>query len=43
MAGEIVALTGISEVKIGQTLADVSVEQALPTIEIGKPTFKSSD
>ena len=40
IAGEIVALTGIPDVKIGQTLADLSVERALPTIEIGKPTLK---
>jgi GTP-binding protein len=39
-AGEIVALTGIGEAGIGDTLADVSDPEALPTIEIGEPTLK---
>jgi len=40
LSGEIVALTGISEVKIGETLAATSVKEALPSIEIGQPTLK---
>lgn len=40
LSGEIVALTGISEVKIGETLAAPSVEKALPAIEISRPTLK---
>lgn len=39
-SGEIVALTGISEVMIGETLAAPSVKKALPSIEIGRPTLK---
>lgn len=40
LSGEIVALTGIPEVRIGETLAAPSVEEALPTIEISRPTLK---
>jgi len=40
ISGDIVALTGINNVKIGDTLANSSVEKALPSIEIGRPTLK---
>lgn len=40
LSGEIVALTGIPEVRIGETLAAPSVKEALPAIEIGRPTLK---
>ena len=40
LSGEIVSLTGISEVRIGETLAAPSVKEALPSIEFGQPTLK---
>jgi len=39
-AGDIVALTGISEANIGETLADAENPEALPTIAIEEPTLK---
>jgi len=39
-AGEIIALSGISEPRIGATIADVSNPQALPVLEISEPTVK---
>lgn len=39
-AGDIVALTGIKNAGIGDTLTDVEYPEALPTIEIGEPTLK---
>lgn len=41
-AGDIVALTGITKAGIGETVADSSCSEALPTIEIEKPTLKMS-
>jgi len=41
-AGDIVALTGITAAKIGDTLADPSAPEALPTIAIQEPTLKMS-
>jgi len=41
-AGEIVALTGIGNAGIGDTIADSSNPEALPTIEIEQPTLKIS-
>ncbi len=38
--GDIVALTGIKSVTIGNTIADQSAPEALPTIEIEEPTLK---
>ncbi len=38
-AGDIVAITGVSEAEIGETLADVNNSEALPTIEVEKPTL----
>jgi GTP-binding protein len=40
LAGDIVALTGIPNVNIGETIADVDTPEALPTIAITKPTLK---
>lgn len=38
-AGDIVAITGVSEAEIGETLADINNPEALPTIEVEKPTI----
>ncbi len=38
-AGDIVALTGLSQAKIGDTVADATSPEALPTIEIEAPTL----
>ncbi len=40
--GDIVALTGIKNAHIGDTLADPAMPDALPTIEIEEPTLKMS-
>lgn len=40
LAGDIVALTGIPNVNIGETIADVDNPEALPTITITEPTLK---
>ncbi|MBI2955562.1 MAG: translational GTPase TypA [Chloroflexi bacterium] len=40
VAGDIVALTGIKNAGIGDTIADADAPEALPTIEIGEPTLK---
>lgn len=42
MAGDIVALTGLKNVKIGDTVADSANPEALPTIDIQEPTLKMS-
>ena len=39
-AGDIVALTGIADANIGETLADMEQPEALPTITINEPTLK---
>lgn len=39
-SGDIIALTGIPDVKIGQTLADPSEPTGLPAIKISDPTLK---
>jgi GTP-binding protein len=39
-AGDIVALTGISEVNIGDTIASPDQPEALPRIEVGEPTVE---
>jgi GTP-binding protein len=39
-AGDIVALTGIPNANIGETIADVDAPEALPTIAISEPTLK---
>ncbi len=40
LAGDIVALTGIANANIGETIADVDTPEALPTITITEPTLK---
>ena len=40
LAGDIVALTGISDANIGETIADVNKPEALPIIVISEPTLK---
>jgi GTP-binding protein len=40
VAGDIVALTGIPDANIGETIADVDAPEALPTIAISEPTLK---
>ncbi len=40
VAGDIVALTGIADASIGETIADVDAPEALPTIAISEPTLK---
>src|SRR5947199_548446 len=40
LAGDIVALTGIADATIGETIADVDAPEALPTIAITEPTLK---
>lgn len=39
-AGDIVALTGVEEVSIGDTIASPEQPEALPRIEIGEPTVE---
>jgi GTP-binding protein len=39
-AGDIVAITGMDNICIGDTVADPSTPQALPRIEIGEPTVE---
>jgi GTP-binding protein len=39
-AGEIVSITGLAEVSIGDTVVDPDHPDALPRIEIGEPTVK---
>lgn len=38
-AGDIIALTGIADAKIGETIADKDQPEALPTIDIEAPTL----
>jgi GTP-binding protein len=40
LAGDIVALTGIADANIGDTIADVEQPEALPVIAITEPTLK---
>lgn len=40
VAGEIVAIAGIPDIMIGETIADVNTPIALPLIEIEEPTVK---
>ncbi|MCU0691840.1 MAG: GTP-binding protein, partial [Polyangiaceae bacterium] len=39
-AGEIVAIAGLEEVRVGDTLADPSAPKALPRIRVEEPTIK---
>ncbi len=40
VAGDIVQLTGVTDAKIGETIADALQPEALPTIEVEAPTLK---
>lgn len=40
VAGDIVQLTGIADVQIGETLADAEQPEALPVLEVEAPTLK---
>jgi GTP-binding protein len=40
VAGDIVQLTGISDVKIGETIADADNPEALPVLEVEAPTLR---
>lgn len=40
VAGDIVQLTGVADVQIGETLADASEPEALPVMEIEAPTLQ---
>src|SRR5262249_28303996 len=40
LAGDIVAVTGIADANIGETIADADNPEALPTIAISEPTLK---
>ncbi|GER86133.1 GTP-binding protein [Dictyobacter vulcani] len=40
IAGDIIALTGIADANIGETLADIDNPEALPSIEISEPTLR---
>jgi len=40
VAGDIVQLTGIADAQIGETIADVTNPDALPTIEVEAPTLR---
>ena len=39
-AGEIVAIAGLTEIKIGDTIAEPSVLEALPSVKIDEPTVR---
>ena len=39
VAGDIVQLTGVGEAQIGETIADATNPEALPTIEVEAPTL----
>lgn len=41
-AGDIVALTGVKGIKIGETITDINNPEALPTMAIEEPTLKMS-
>ncbi len=41
-SGEIIYISGIKELEIGETLSDVNHQVALPTISITQPTLKAS-
>ena len=39
-AGEIVAIVGLPEVEIGDTISDVTTQRALPRVEVDEPTLQ---
>jgi GTP-binding protein len=40
VAGDIISITGISDIQIGETIADPSDPEALPVLEVESPTLK---
>ena len=42
VSGEIVYLSGVSQIEIGQSITDINYQVALPMIEITQPTLKAS-
>lgn len=40
MAGDIIQLTGLSEIRIGETITDPALPEALPAMEVEAPTLK---
>jgi GTP-binding protein len=40
IAGDIIAITGIADANIGETIADIEHPEALPSIAISEPTLK---
>lgn len=42
LSGEIVYLSGVPQIEIGQSITDINYQVALPTIEITQPTLKAS-
>ncbi|MCA9344767.1 translational GTPase TypA [Candidatus Saccharibacteria bacterium] len=40
IAGDIVSITGLSDIQIGETIADPSAPDALPVLEVEAPTLK---
>lgn len=40
LAGDIIALTGLANINIGETIADIDNPEALPTIAISEPTLR---
>lgn len=42
VSGDIISITGISNANIGDTLTDISLQEALPTIKIEEPTLSMS-
>ncbi len=40
VAGDIVQLTGLSDIQIGETVADIDQPEALPVLEVEAPTLK---
>lgn len=41
-AGEIVAIAGFADINVGDTVCDISVDEALPRIRVDEPTMKMS-
>lgn len=40
VAGDIISITGMGNIQIGETIADVTNPEALPTLEVEAPTLK---
>lgn len=41
-AGDIIAVAGVEEINVGETLSDVDVQEALPLLTIDEPTLQMS-